>query len=99
MSATRDQSQKITFLFTRLQPQQTSESEISASLTKSEIIKVGSIETAQVKPYHPSQLLGVRNSQDESISKSLTQSLNQIEDLQSRLKFMLSELKALTEVK
>ena len=118
MSATRDPSQKIAFVYSNLyQIYKDGVTEAKASPTGASVpglpisgyvIKADHHAPAVsppapprvVRPYSPAELIGKRIARPESISKpsleSLKQNLKNLNDLHSRLKFMLAELEELT---
>ena len=114
MSATRDPSQKIAFVYSNLyqifsdERQRAADAATAPGLPVSGyVIKAGQRAPAVpppaprvVRPYTPAELIGKRVARPESIAKpslqSLKQNLKDLNDLHSRLKFMLAELEELT---
>ena len=113
MSATRDRTQKIAFLYTNLYQvykQQQEESGAKSTDASSDptlssgiILKAGSTQAAQVtafpglkiKSFEP--LKPQKKSEKAVAVESLKENLKQLNDIHSRLKFMLQELEELTK--
>lgn len=94
MSAHTDKSQRFTFVYKNLyQLYKKSERNPSVHVLKTEPLHRQDVE---VKPYKPVELLGKRlhRSTDATV-KSLKTNLSELNDLHSRLKFMLTELEEL----
>lgn len=100
MSATRDSSQKPTFVYSNLyalfrksrEAAQASEAQLSSTFVppvRGEVLK------AQAKEYRPVEFLSARRTRESAPSQpveDLKKSLHGLKELQSKLKFLLSEL-------
>jgi hypothetical protein len=104
MSATRDRTQKIAFLYTNLY-QIYKKSNSDSAPTSGIILKAGSTQAAQVtsfpglkiKTFEPSQKPAIKKSEKAIAVESLRENLNQLNSVHERLKFMLKELEELTK--
>lgn len=107
MSATRDRSQKFGFVFSNLyhlyknQPVEvtapTLERVETGKVIKAHDLHKASLPEAEkvIKPYKPAELIAKRV-EDHALA-SLKQNLGKLNDLHSKLKFMLEELEALNK--
>ncbi len=105
MSATHDRSQNISFIFTRLKPlpalsegnNQPEASFVRLGIETNQILKTAEVRAEAPRSYSPLQLLGAQTSKVSiEAAQSLSSNLNQLDEIQARLKFMISELKELT---
>jgi hypothetical protein len=116
MSATRDKTQKITFVYSNLysiyrkgveQARESAPLGLTPGLTRGAVIKAAAESAApaaqpaapRVSAYTPAELIGKRVAKPASVSpvESLKQNLQQLNDLQARLRFMLKELEDLVK--
>jgi hypothetical protein len=116
MSATRDKSQKIAFVYSNLYQiyRKGVETAKSGAVLKSDDLFKPSFAAVQVNPYQPAELLGKRVQKPEGLIdvasvrsetmvarskaiESLKGNLKNLNDLHSRLKFMLLELEDLVK--
>jgi hypothetical protein len=133
MSATRDQNQKVAFVYSNLytiyqkgktaassavipaaEVSQSSEAAPLAvstpSVSKSQILKMDDLHSSEVKvaTYNPAAFIGKRVARPQSIAlppakqptealSSLKENLKSLNDLHSRLRFMLQELEELVK--
>ena len=134
MSATRDQNQKVTFVYSNLytiyqkgktaahsavipaadvvESSEAAPLAVKASLSKSQILKMDDLHKpeVQVSTYNPAAFIGKRVARPASLAKSLPpaqqptaavnslkENLKSLNDLHSRLRFMLQELEELVK--
>jgi hypothetical protein len=106
MSATRDRTQKIAFLYTNLYQvyKQQKEGLKDPELISGVILKAGSPQAAQVtafpglkiKAFEPAQVARAQSEKAVAV-ESLRENLKQLNTIHARLKHMLQELEELTK--
>ncbi len=115
MSASRDYSQNISFIFTHLKASAASPSnsedqaqfiqvqELTRGVEFGKVLKAEKAPSEQpqkseLKSYSPLELLSRgREASEVVLEESLKNTFKQMDDVQARLKFMLAELKELTQ--
>ena len=97
MSASRDFSQKITFIYSPLnQDQNTNDLFKAIPKHSSEILKVGKTAPRPARPYSPVQLLkATQLKADVELKSSLEDHLKQIDEIQSRIRFLIQDIQSM----
>lgn len=111
MSATRDQSQKFTFLFSNMYSlyKKGQQAAKASGGETARILKVDDLRKAKIEPYAPVELISKRvQTTPEAVAQSvslvqardqavatLKSNLGELQDLQKRLRFMLKDLEVL----
>ncbi|MCM0606020.1 MAG: hypothetical protein KA715_08010 [Xanthomonadaceae bacterium] len=111
MSATRDQSQKFTFVFSNMYSlyKKGQEAVRNTGGETARILKVDDLRKSRIEPYKPVELISKRvqestgaavqsvsivQARDQAVA-TLKSNLDELQDLQKRLRFMLKDLEVL----